>query len=114
SHFTTLNGPQQTRLRQAVDTATHSLDTIDGLAEKWHGGKFPLLNRATLQIEKNGASGPQAAPPGQQLEEQAADVAREPPHAYMGGNSPTDQALQLAAKNLSADWSEKTLKDMIA
>ena len=31
-------------------------------------------------------------------------------NVYMGGNSPTDHALTLAAKNLSADWSEGQLR----
>ena len=53
-HFATLNGAQQTRLRQAVDTATHSLDVIDTLAEQWKGGSFPALNRANLALAKNG------------------------------------------------------------
>jgi hypothetical protein len=30
----------------------------------------------------------------------------------MGGGTPTDQALVLAKKNLSADWDDKTLRDM--
>ena len=31
----------------------------------------------------------------------------------MGGNSPTDHALQLAGKNLSEDWDEKVLLDAV-
>jgi hypothetical protein len=113
-HFKTLNGAQQTRLRQAVDTATHSLDVIDTLAGQWHGGRFPILNRANLALAKNGAYGADVASTARQLDAQIADVTAELANAYMGGNSPTDHALQLAAKNLSSDWSEKTLKDMTA
>jgi len=113
-HFTTLNGAQQTRLRQAVDTAIHSLDVIDTLAGRWQGGQFPVLNRVNLAAAKHGVYGQQAASIAQQLEAQISDLTSELGNAYMGGNSPTDHALQLAAKNLSADWSEKVLKDMTA
>lgn len=112
-HFATLNGAQQTRLRQAVDTATHSLEVIDTLAGKWKGGKYPLLNRANLALAKGGAYGSDVATVANQLDAQIADVTSELANAYMGGNSPTDHALQLAAKNLSADWDEKVLKDMV-
>jgi hypothetical protein len=36
-HMNTLNGPQQTRMRQAVDNAYHSLDVIEDLAKQWDG-----------------------------------------------------------------------------
>jgi hypothetical protein len=113
-HFKTLNGAQQTRLRQAVDTAAHSLDVIDTLADQWKGGSFPILNRANLALAKNGAYGAEVATTARQLDAQIADVTAELANAYMGGNSPTDHALELAAKNLSSDWSQKTLKDMTA
>jgi len=111
-HFATLNGAQQTRLRQAVDTAIHSLDVIDDLSAKWKGGRFPLLNRANLALAKNGIYGAEVQSVAQQLEAQISDLTSELGNAYMGGNSPTDHALQLAAKNLSADWSQQVLKDM--
>lgn len=111
-HVATLNGAQQTRMAQAVDNAAHSLDVIDDLADQWKGGKFPLLNKASLALAKSGASGPKAQKIAVQLEAQISDVTSELGNVYMGGNSPTDHALTLAAKNLSADWSEATLKAM--
>jgi hypothetical protein len=113
-HFATLNNPQQTRLRQAVDTAIHSLDVIDTLATQWQGGPLPVLNKANLALAKSGVYGPQWASIAQQLEGQIADVTSEIANALMGGNSPTDHALKLAATNLASNWSEKTLKDMTA
>lgn len=109
-HFQTLNGTQQTRLRQAAMTARESLDIIDQLADKWNGGKYPILNRANLALAKNGALGQDAQNVATQLEAQITDVVSEMSNVYMGGNSPTDQALKLAAKNLSADWSKGQLK----
>jgi hypothetical protein len=104
-HVATLNGSQQTRLRQAVDTATHSLDVIEDLAKKWQGGRFPILNRGRLKAALEGTLGPDAQAIATKLEAQISDVTSELGNVYMGGNSPTDHALQLAAKNLSADWS---------
>jgi len=111
-HLQTLNGAQQTRIQQAIGTATSSLDVIDDLASKWKGGGFPLLNKANLALAKNGAYGKDAASIATQLEGQITDVVSELGQVYMGGNSPTDHALGLAEKNLRADWDEKVLKDM--
>jgi hypothetical protein len=112
-HLSTLNGPQQTRLRQATDNAEHSLDVIDALAQQWKGGRFAILNKANLALAKSGAYGREAATIARQLEGQIADVTSELANVYMGGNSPTDHALALASKNLSAEWDERTLRDMI-
>ena len=111
----TMNGPQQTRLRQAAETAYHSLDIIDelndNLAMLLQRTKFPRLNRAALAYAKSGAAGEEAASAARQLEAELTDVTSELGNVYMGGNSPTDHALQLASQNLSSDWSQKTLHD---
>jgi hypothetical protein len=112
-HFTTLNGPQQTRMRQAVDNAAHSLDVIESLAEQWRGGRFPTLNKGRLAAARQGALGPEAQKIATALEAQIADVTSELANVYMGGNSPTDHALSLASKNLAANWSEGQLKALI-
>lgn len=111
-HVQTLNGQQQTRFRQAIDTALHSVDVIDTLADQWKGSGFPLLNKANLALAKQGALGPQAASLATQLDGQITDVTSELGQVFMGGNSPTDHALELAGKNLRADWSDKVLRDM--
>lgn len=112
-HMQTLNGQQQTRLRQAVSTASESLDVIENLADQWNGGQFPALNKANLAAAKQGLYGKEAASIATQLEGQITDVVSELGQVYMGGNSPTDHALQLAEKNLRADWSDKVLRDMV-
>lgn len=113
-HFQTINGAQQTRIRQAVYTARESVDVIDELAKQWKGGRFPILNRANLALAKGGAYGKDAASIATKLEGQITDVVSELANVYMGGNSPTDHALKLAEKNLSADWDERVLRDMTA
>lgn len=112
-HLSTLNGAQQTRLRQAIGTASDSLGVIEDLAQQWDGGKFPLLNKANLVLAKNGALGPQAQQIATNLEAQITDVTSELGNVYMGGNSPTDHALSLAGKNLSADWTKDQLMSAI-
>jgi len=112
-YLQTLNGAQQTRMRQAVATASDSLGVIEDLAKQWDAGKFPLLNRAQLILAKNGVLGPQAQQIATNLEAQITDVVSELGNVYMGGNSPTDHALQLAGKNLSAEWTKDQLLSAI-
>src|SRR5439155_10001118 len=59
-HVATLNGAQQTRLRQAISTASDSLGVIEDLAKQWDAGKFPILNKVQLAAAVNGALGPKA------------------------------------------------------
>jgi hypothetical protein len=112
-HIATLNGQQQLRMQQAIDNAAHSLDIIDDLAAQWQAGRFPLLNRGRLAAAKAGAMNPQAQEIATRLDAQIADVTAELANVYMGGNSPTDHALGLAAKNLQAEWSLPQLKALI-
>lgn len=111
--MSTANGSQQTKMRQSVDNAYHSLDVIESLAEQWAGGRFPPLNKARLAAAKNGAMGQDAQKIATLLDAQISDVTSELGNVYMGGNSPTDHALSLAAQNLSADWALPQLKAAI-
>ncbi len=111
-HFASLNSNQQLRLNQAIGQLPELLDSVDDLASKWKAGRFPLLNRANLALAKNGLMGKDAASIANQLSAQIADVTGDLGAVYMGGNSPTDHALGLAAKALGEDWDEKVLRDM--
>jgi hypothetical protein len=113
-HLASLNSTQQLRLRQAVSFTSDSLDIIETLNKQWKGGRFPLLNRAQLKAAKGGALGPEAQSIATRLEAQISDLVSELGTVYKGGNSSTDDSLALAAKNLQADWSQKTLTDAIA
>lgn len=112
-YLTTLNGQQQTRLRQAVTFASDSLGLVQSLSDEWQGGRFPLLNKANLAAAKSGAYGKDAQSLATRLEAQIADLTSELGTVYKGGNSSTDESLKLAATNLSADWSQQTLSDSI-
>jgi hypothetical protein len=111
-HISTMNGNQQLKLNQAINALPEMLDKVDALAAQWKGGRFPLLNKANLSLAKNGVYGPDVASVANQLDAQIADVTADLGNVYMGGNSPTDHALGLAAKSLSGSWSEKVLHDM--
>jgi len=113
-HLQTMNGAQQLRLTQAIKALPEMLDKVDTLAQQWKGTGFPALNRANLTLAKGGAFGTKAAEIANQLDAQIADVVADLGNVYMGGNSPTDHALSLAAKSLSAEWSEPVLRKMVA
>lgn len=111
-HISTMNGTQQLRLNQSINSLPEMLDKVDSLAAQWKGGRFPLLNKANLAAAKQGVYGQDVASVANKLDAQIADVTADLGNVYMGGNSPTDHALGLAAKSLSGDWSEKVLHDM--
>jgi len=113
-HVLTMNGPQQLKLNQSINALPELLDTVEALADKWKGGRFPILNRVNLAAAKNGAYGDEVASVARQLDQQIADVTGDLATVYMGGNSPTDKGLGLASTALQSDWSEKVLRDMIA
>jgi hypothetical protein len=111
--LTTMNGPQQLRLRQSIGALPGMLDEVEKFAKQWKAGKFPPLNAAQLALAQNGALGTSAATIAASLEAQIADVVADLGNVYMGGNSPTDHALELAGKSLKANWDEKVLLRMI-
>lgn len=112
-YLSSLNGPQQLRFRQAVESMDGYLTSIESLAKQWQGGKFPLLNKASLSLAKNGAYGPKAASIATQLETQIADATADLAVVYRGGGTATSDALKLAEKNLKSDWSQKVLLDNV-
>lgn len=112
-HIASMNGAQQLRLNQSVNALPEMLDTVEGLAKQWKAGPFPLLTRANLALAKNGAFGQDAAAIANKLDAQIADVTADLGNVYMGGNSPTDHALELAGKSLKGEWSERVLLEMI-
>lgn len=109
----TLNGTQQVRLRQAIETASDSLDKIDSIYAEWKQlapvSGFKIANHAALIAMKNlpGRAGAVA----NALDAQIADLTSELGNVYMGGNSPTDHSLSLAQKNLSSDWGPEAFEE---
>jgi hypothetical protein len=114
-YMSTLNGPQQTRLRQDITTVSDSLDKVEGLYDEWEKlaktSGYKVLNKASLSAMKQlpGRAGAVA----QALEAQIADTTACLGTIYMGGNSPTDHSLELAGHSLSADWNDETFKEAL-
>jgi hypothetical protein len=114
-YMATMNGTQQTRMRQAVSVASDSLDKIDQLFQQWQqvgpASGFKIINKSSLAAAKQlpGEAGAVA----NALDAQIADFSGELGNIIMGGNSPTDHALELAGRNLSSDWNEATMKKLI-
>lgn len=109
----TMNGAQQTRLRQAVGQVEESLPMVRSLANEWQAGGFPLMNQAQLTLATQGAMGPKAQSIAVRLTAQISDLTSELGTVYKGGNSSTDESLKLAATQLNANWSNKTLLDAV-
>lgn len=114
-YLATLNGAQQTRLRQAVSFTKDGLDQLEDIYNQWQKvgstSNWKVFNRGSLATAKQlpGAAGDLA----NRLEARLADVNSELGTVYKGGNSSTDESLKLAAKNLSGDWNEQTFKDAL-
>jgi hypothetical protein len=107
------NATPQLKLNQSINALPELLDSVDALASKWKGGRFPILNSANLALAKGGAYGSEVASVARQLDTQIADVVGDLGTVYMGGNSPTDHAIQLAKTALSGEWDQKVLHDMV-
>lgn len=111
-HLATLNGPQQERLRQAVNFTYDSLDQIENLYKEWTAKglntRFKAFNKGSLAAAKQ--LGGEAGSIAQNLEAQINDLTSELGTVYKGGNASTDESLRLAAENLKADWNEITFR----
>src|SRR5574340_176224 len=111
-YMSSLNGPQQLRLRQAVDAANGQLDVVSQLYDEWKqkgvSTGVKLFNRGALAAAKN--MGGDAGAAAQALESQIALLTGELGNTLMGGNSPTDHALTLARNMLQGDWNEEQFK----
>lgn len=112
-HIQTMNGAQQLRLNQAINSLPDMLDKVEALGKQWKAGRFAPLNRLSIAAGKAGVYGREAASIANQLDAQIADVVADLGNVYMGGNSPTERALELAGKSLKSEWDEKVLTDMV-
>jgi hypothetical protein len=114
-HIASMNGTKIAGLMSSANTAQESLGNIEKLYNEWvqigPASGLRIFNRAGLRAARNlpGRAGAVA----QALEMNIADLTAELGNVYMGGNSPTDQALKLASHNLAADWNEEQFREAI-
>lgn len=110
----TLNGAQQTRLRQATEFVKETVPLVrelsTDLSKKIPRSKFPILNAAALAAAKSGAMGAEAQAAATTLGAQIADMQSELAVMYRGGNASTDEALKKAGEMLKGNWSESQLE----
>jgi len=113
----TLNGAQQTRLRQAINFTADSLDLMTDLNK----GAEDAMSRAGITafatVQKKaamqGVFGQEVKSAFTKLDNQVSDLVSELATVYKGGNSSTDESLKLAAKQLNSNWDYQTFKDNI-
>lgn len=109
----TLNGAQQTLLRQATEQVAETVPLVRSLVTEWDSSGIPYLSAANLAAAKKGAYGNKAQSLANRLDAQIADMTSELGTVYKGGNSSTDESLKLAARNLQGDWSRKAALDAL-
>lgn len=115
-HMQTLNGPQQLRVRQALSTLEETIPLIKQRYSEWKKtglpGGFRVWNKAALAASANlpGEKGAAARAVVQLVNDAIPELA----NIYMGGNSPTDHALQVASTNLSAEWNQEQFERALA
>ncbi len=109
----TLNGAQQTRLRQATEQVAETVPLVRTLVTEWDSSGIPYLSAANLAAAKKGAYGNKAQSLANRLDAQIADMTSELGTVYKGGNSSTDESLRLAARNLQGEWSRKAALDAL-
>jgi len=109
----TMNGAQQTRLRQAINQVPDLLESAKSLADEWDSMGLPGLSKANLALAKSGAKGQEAQSLAVRLDAQIADVVSDLATVYKGGNSSTDESLKLASSQLSSNWGRKAFDDAV-
>lgn len=114
-HISTLNGPQQERLRQAVNFTYDSIDIIEELYGQLEKTGLPTGYRSWNKLALAAAK----QMPGEtssiatRLEAQINDLTSEMATVYKGGNASTDESLRLAAENLKSNWNPQTFKSAL-
>ncbi len=112
-YVSSLNSTQQVKLQQSISSASELLPKIDGIYNEWKKlapvSGFKIANHAALVAMKNmpGRAGAVASALDTQIAELTADLG----NIYMGGNSPTDQALKLGHQALQSDWGPEAFEE---
>jgi len=106
--LSSMNSEKQIRLRQAISSVTDALDNIDKLNNEYQRTGYSPINKAKLAFD---------ASTGNELAAryiaQLSIIQDELAQVYMGGNSPTERALDLAGKMMKGDYSVKQLNAVL-
>ena len=103
-----MNSEKQVRLRQAISSVKDALGGLEQLTGELNQSELAQLNRAQLVIKANTGDKLAVKYLGQIniIRDELAQV-------FMGGNSPTDKALDLARETIDKNWSPKQLQAAI-
>jgi len=103
--LSSVNSEKQVRLRQAISSVKDALGGLDTLNQEMARSNFAPLNKAQLAIQANSGN-----PLATKFLGQINIIQDELGQVFMGGNSPTERALELAAQTLKGNWSQDQLK----
>jgi len=106
--LSSMNSEKQVRLRQAISSTTEALDGLSQLNNELSRSELAPLNKAQLAIRAN-----MGDPLAVKYLGQINIIRDELAQVFMGGNSPTDKALDLARETLDKNWSPKQLQAAI-
>ena len=114
-YMNTLNGQQQTNLRQAITFTKDTLPQLKDAYDRWKKAAgvsgYKLFNRANLLATANLPG--EAGSASTQLQSLISDFTSELGKVYSSGYATLNESLDLAAKNLQGDWNEKTFNDAL-
>lgn len=105
---TSLNGPQQVRLNQALDSVEHSLPELRKLNEQFKRSNWTPANKAELALAITGTD-PVRRDLATKYLGQINLMKDELGQAFMGGGVPTDKAFELADDILKPVYGAKQL-----
>jgi hypothetical protein len=103
-----MNSEKQTRLRQAIGSTRQALDHLKEINQEYSRSSLAPLNYLQLKAQANSGNELAVKYLGQLniIQDELAQV-------FMGGNSPTEKALDLAKNMLSSNWSAGQLNASI-
>lgn len=111
------NSTAQLRMKQAEASVENSLGALQEKVDKLEADGtvtgFKFVNRASLTSAANGLFGEQAAQDAQALIGQISLITDELGQTFMGGNSPTDAAFELAKGVLASNFTASQFKTQI-
>lgn len=118
AHWKTLNGRQQTQIRQSAETVLQGLDHLEALNKQLSAliprGRADAANKLALGAARDwGAFGPEAQNVATQLTSQMVTLQPELSNVYQAGGVPTESALKMAQKALNENMSPGRLSAAI-
>jgi len=118
-YWATLNGRQQTQLRQSANTVIEGLDNLEKLNDQLSSliprGNADVLSKTALSAAAEwGVFGPEAQDIATRVIGQMATIQPELANVYQAGGVPSDKAMEQAHKTLNAGMPPLRMKSAIS